>query len=146
MIPCARTYTPIFLHLINVNQTHSTPLPLHLKSTSLHLASTSLLLHPCFTPSCSTLTPPLLRSFLLHPCSILAPTPPLPQRVKTSYYTTFMFSKNTIYHANIQNIFEIRIRHISGCFSTLYQGRLDTLIPQDVSIKHFMLLSITIDQ
>ena len=39
----------------------------------------------------------------------------------------FIFSKNTIHHANIPNITEIRSKHSSGCLSTLYQGQLDTI-------------------
>ena len=57
----------------------------------------------------------------------------------------FMFSTNTIYHMNIPNIIKNRNKHSSGRFRTLYQGRLDTVISQDVYIEHFVLLSITID-
>ena len=39
-----------------------------------------------------------------------------------------------IYHMNIPNIIKNRNKHSSGRFRTLYQGRLDTVISQDVYI------------
>lgn len=46
-------------------------------------------------------------------------------------------AKNTVYHANVPNIIEIRKKHSPGCFLTLYKGRLDsldTMISQDFSV------------
>ena len=40
----------------------------------------------------------------------------------------YMFAKGTTYHTNIANIIEICNKSSSGYFSTLYQGRLETMI------------------
>ena len=61
-----------------------------------------------------------------------------------------MFSENTYWLSyKYPNIIENRNKHTvvrSGCFSTLYisQGRLDTMISQDVFVYRFVLVSITI--